>query len=137
MGMKFRDLEEYIKKWKFIWKENCPFCKIDWDEKDFLIFETKYWTVRYNKYPYFWNTKHLLSCPKKHKKFTYELTKAELGDIKEVELLIKTFYKWEEYFSFIREGIWWRSAEHLHYHFLPGIIFPETIDSNPYLRIKN
>jgi diadenosine tetraphosphate (Ap4A) HIT family hydrolase len=125
MIMEFGDRLEYLKRNPFMEKENCIFCHSTGKDKQYIIWETKHWTIRYNKYPYFWSTKNLLSSPKKHKKFTYELSEEELVDLKEVESFIKEFYKWENYFSFIRETIGWRTAEHLHYHFLPGIIFSE------------
>lgn len=123
--------------WNLIWKKNCPFCKLDKDEKKLLIYETKYWEIRHNKYPYYWDKRHLMSIPKKHRKYAYELNNEELKDYKKIELFMKDYYNWEQYFSFIRHTTWWRSIEHLHYHYLPGILlYKEKIDNNKYLQIK-
>jgi diadenosine tetraphosphate (Ap4A) HIT family hydrolase len=137
MIMEFGDRIEYLKRNPFIEKDNCFFCNPEWKDAEYIIWETKYWTIRHNKYPYFWNSRNLLASPKKHKKFTYELSKVELSDMKEVDCFMRKFYKWENYFSLIRETLWWRTAEHLHYHYLPWIIFQEMKNEKTYLRIKN
>lgn len=134
--MKFWDRKTYVEKWIFIGKQNCPFCETTKDEKPFIIWETKHWIIRHNKYPYFWNEKHLLAMPKKHRKYTYEMSKKEFGDFKEVEKFIKQFYKTDEYFCILRESTGWRSVEHLHYHFLPWVIFPKEEQWNKYLQIN-
>lgn len=128
--------EEYDKrKIRYFTKENCPFCS-DLEEANEVIFKTKFWKVVYNKYPYFWNKKWLLAFPKKHIKFTWELTPEIFWDFVEVQKFMKKFFDWEEYFSFIRESKWNRSVEHLHYHFLPWALSAENIGENNYFKVK-
>ena len=118
-----RDIwEEKIKNWKLIWKKDCPFCKLIEEEKNLFIYETKFWEVRYNKYPYWWIKKHTLVFPKRHIKYTKELNEDELKDLANIHKFMFDFYAWEQYFSFIRETFSWRSIEHLHYHYMPGNI---------------
>lgn len=114
----YKDREEYCKKSKYMWKENCPFCFENLYSLQKILFETKYWVAIYNKYPYFSTPKNILVLPKKHRQFTSELSKAEFSDFKEVEKKLKEFYKWYNYFSFIRQTKWNKSVEHLHYHYL-------------------
>jgi diadenosine tetraphosphate (Ap4A) HIT family hydrolase len=46
---------------------------------------------------------HLLAFPKRHVEKTTELTKKEFADLKNVEKFISSFFKEEQYFSFLRE----------------------------------
>ena len=80
-----------------------------------------------------------MAIPKKHKIYTTDLSIEELKDYKNVEKFMLEWYKWEKnYFSFIRQWIWWRSVEHLHYHYLPGhISFDEKNKENLSFKIKN
>ncbi len=111
--------EENTKKW-IIWKKNCPFCwEIIDEEKKLLIKETKFWTIRYNKFPYWWIKKHILLIPKRHIELSKELNQDELLELKKIYEFINEFYKKEKYFSFLRETFEWRSIKHLHYHYLP------------------
>ena len=106
-----------------IWKKNCPFCWIDENEKKLLIFETNFWEIRYNKYPYGWVKKHLLVLPKRHIGLAKELDDTELLDLKNIHNFLYKFYEWKKYFSFLRETFEWRSIKHLHYHYLPWNIY--------------
>ena len=121
---------------KLIWKDECVFCITDWEEKQYIIKETKYWTIRYNKYPYYWEGKHLMAIPKKHKEYTYQLSKEELKDYKEVEIFMKEYYQWQEYYSIIRQSMWWRSIKHLHYHYLTWDISHRNIEWSDFYKIK-
>ena len=124
--------EKKIKKEKIIWKENCPFCKIEEDEKKLLIFESDFWQIRYNKYPYAWIKKHILVIPKRHVEFSKDLSKEELKDLKNIHNFLYNFYSKKEYFCFSRETFEGRSIKHLHYHF-----FPWNIYSNEFALIFN
>lgn len=97
---------------------NCPFCD---RSKTPLIQEFTHWFVCHNKYPYGNNPQNILLVPKKHRKYTYELTSEEFWELPKIEKFISEFYKWESYFSFIRQTYGGRSLEHLHYHYLPWI----------------
>jgi hypothetical protein len=51
---------------------------------------------------------------------------------------MKDYYKWDKnYFSFIRQSIWWRSIEHLHYHYLPWHFSYDEESEENIFRIKN
>lgn len=133
----FWDRKEYVKQNIYYKKDNCPFCKNIELQKKYIIKETKYWNISYNKFPYYWENIHLMAIPKEHKTYTYELTDEELIDYRNVEIFMKEYYKNTNYYSFIRQSIWWRSIEHLHYHYLPWhISYDETSQENIF-RIKN
>lgn len=132
-----RDLwENRINNKILIWKDNCPFCIHDWEEKQYIIFETKYWSIRYNKYPYYWKEKHIMAIPLKHREYTYDLNKEELKDYKNIEIFIKKYYAGEEYFSIIRQSLWNRSIKHLHYHYLTWKISYKEIEWEDFFKIK-
>lgn len=122
---------------ELVWKEDCPFCKSTWKEKKYIVKDTKYWSIRYNKFPYYCGKNHLLAVPKKHKEYTYELSLEELKDYKNVEIFIKKYYWNKQYFSLIRQTMWNRSVEHMHYHYLLWSIWYKEVDWNNYLKIKN
>lgn len=117
--MLFWDRKDYVKKW-YLKKDKCPFCK---REDELILKETKYWIVLYNKYPYYGNKQNLLAVSKKHKKKTSELSLEEFKDLKNVEIFMEEYFKWKNYFSFIRQTEWWRSVEHLHYHYLEWVFY--------------
>lgn len=123
------DRKTYVKNlnWGIIWKENCPFCDLEW-QSELIIWKGKYWFIQYNKYPYLGLKNHIMAIPYSHKWFTYELTPEEFSEMSEIEKFVKSFYWDSEYFSFIREGKWGRSIEHLHYHFLPWILYAEYLE---------
>ena len=100
---------------------NCPFCALE-TQKERILWKGEFLYVVEALSPYIQSNKHLLVIPYDHKKYTYELSKKEFWELYEVELFMKWFYGEEEYFSFIRETMWKRSIEHLHYHFLPWIV---------------
>jgi diadenosine tetraphosphate (Ap4A) HIT family hydrolase len=134
--MLFWNRKEYIKSNPYFTKENCPFCIINEEEKKLFLYETNYWKVIYNKFPYY-SKKHLMAIPKRHVIYTTELNDNELIDYKNVENYMKNFYNDINYYSFIRQSTWWRSIEHLHYHYLPWhISFDESSQENIF-KIKN
>lgn len=136
--MIFWDRKKYIEKNPYFTKEDCPFCTLEEKNKDMFVSETKYWKIIYNKYPYYWDKVHLMALPKRHIKFTIELNDEELLDYKNVELFMKDYYKEEKnYYSFIRQSIWGRSIEHLHYHYLPWHISFDEKSIEPIFKIKN
>ncbi len=128
--------ENRLNSEKAVWKDKCPFCINDWEEKQYIIRETKYWTIRHNKFPYYWEWKHLMVIPKKHKEFTFSLSIEELKDYKNIELFMKEYYIGEEYFSFIRQTMWNRSIKHLHYHYLNWKLSHKDIEWNNFLKIN-
>ena len=101
-----------------IWEENCPFCKWEKHEEQKLIFESTYWEIIYNKYPYKWAQKHILVLPKRHIEFTKDFNDKELIDFKKIHNFLYNFYEWKKYFSFIRETFGGRSIKHVHYHYI-------------------
>ena len=109
-----------------LWEYDCPFCDV---RKTPLIQEFKYWYICYNKYPYWGIKDNLLAIPKKHRKYTYDLSPEEFWEFQEVEKFIKDFYKKQDYFSFIRQSTRWRSLEHLHYHYLPGFVSGSDVEN--------
>lgn len=112
--------------WKSsIWIEDCPFCIYeDW----LTIWESKYWYIKHNKYPYNWLKKHLLLIPKRHIEFTKNLNTDELSEIKNAESFFYKYYKWLEYISLIRQTNWWKSIKHLHYHYFPGKLYSNDLE---------
>lgn len=118
---------EIVNKNGIIWKENCPFCKPEEKDEKPVLYKTKYWEIRYNKYPYWWLKKHLLVFPIRHVEEKYKLLDEELLWLKEINIFIEKFYSWEAYFSFIRETFSWRSIKHIHYHYIPWDIYGEDL----------
>ena len=110
--------QEYENKKIYLTKENCPFCtKL---KKDEIIHQTQYWLVLANLVPYFDGKEHLMTIPKRHVEFTYELTEEELKDYRNIELFMKKYFENKcDYFSFIRQTKSNKSVEHMHYHYLP------------------
>lgn len=132
--------EEYQNSKIYFTKENCPFCAEDFRKNHEILFESKFWMVVFNKYPYFDESwVNLLVFPKRHLEFTSELLLEELSDFLKVEKFAKKFYEEKklEYFSFIRQTKSNKSVEHLHYHYLPGKVSAKIIDWIKYLKIKN
>ena len=119
--MTFYDRKDYIKNNPYTTKENCQFCKVwEWEE-GLLLYKTKYWEIRFNKFPYYWYKQNLLAFLIRHIAYTYELKKEELEDFINVEIFMKDYFWEKNYFSFIRQWTWWRSVEHIHYHYLEWI----------------
>ncbi len=119
--MPFWDRKKYVEKSPYTTERDCQFCTpLKWDE-DLFINSTEYWIILHNKYPYYWVHENLLAFPKRHIAYTYELNNEELLDFKNVEKFMKNYFWEENYFSFIRQWTWWRSVEHIHYHYLKGI----------------
>ena len=122
---------------QLIWKDDCPFCINDWKEKKYIVKETKYWSIRYNKYPYYWEEKHLMAIPIRHLEYAYELNKEELIDYNKVELFMKEYYDWKDYYSIVRHSMWWRSVKHLHYHYLTWKVSHRKIEWDDFFKIKS
>ncbi len=107
-------------------EENCPFCEATINRNE-VIWEGKYWFIVNNKYPYIDNGQHIMLVPKKHRKFSTELTPEEWQEMSLAHEFVAEFFKNSLYFSFTRENftretIDGRSVEHWHMHFLPGIL---------------
>ena len=127
--------EEYEKLKPYFSLENCPFCtKLD---KGKIIFESKYWFVIHNDYPYYDDKNWLMAIPKRHVEFTCNLIKEEFWDFVNIENFMNSFYKDKEYFSFIRQSKSNKSVEHLHYHYLIWIPSAKIIDGQRYIKLKN
>jgi len=128
--------EEYDNNKFYFTLENCPFCtNLD---KNKIIFESKYWFVMHNDYPYFDDTNWLMAIPKRHVKFSFDLNKKEFADFLEIEKFMKKYYQdLGDYFSFVRQTKSNRSVEHLHYHYLVWIPGTRLIDNKRYIEIKN
>lgn len=111
--------EEYHKiLWKEMYgKDDCPFCKIE-EQIATTYRKWKYWCILYNLSSYSWDHRHLMAVPYEHIKFSTELKYYHFKELSKIYKIIKDFFKDEDYFSFTRETIWWRSVEHLHIHFL-------------------
>ncbi len=133
--MQFKNREEYKKAKMYYILENCPFCiKLD---KNKIIFESKFWFVIHNDIPYFDDRKYgLMAIPKRHIQWTYDLTKEEFSDFLEIEKFMKDFFKWVDYFSFIRQSKSNKSVEHMHYHYISWIPSARMIDWERYFKIK-
>lgn len=132
--------EEYQNLKVYFTKDNCPFCAEDFRETHEILFESKFWIIVFNKYPYFYEVwVNLLVFPKRHLEFTSELLLEELSDFLEVEKFAKKFYEEKnlDYFSFVRQTKSNKSVEHLHYHYLPWKPSSRIIDWEKYLKIKN
>lgn len=115
-------LEKMKDRWS-LWKDECIFCWISEDEIELVLYESKHWEVRLNKFPYYWKNQNLLALPKRHIEETLELNNEELLDFKNIEKFMKDYFKDKHYFSFIRQTDWWRSVKHIHYHYLEWIFF--------------
>ena len=109
-------------KW-YLWKEECPFC---YTEEERIVWKGKYWFVYRNFAPYTWDENHLMAIPIEHRAFSRDLTNDELLELREVYKFMETYFKDKSYFSFTRETLdngLSRSVEHLHMHFLPGVLY--------------
>lgn len=128
--MKDRKIWMEKMKWKdSIWIENCPFCQ-DNSESDNLWFvkKFKFWNIKKNLYPYNWIKDHLLLIPYRHIEHTKLLNENELIELKEINEFIEKYFGEQNYFSFIRETNWWKSVKHIHYHYLPWILFSDKME---------
>ncbi|MCP4523779.1 MAG: HIT family protein [Candidatus Gracilibacteria bacterium] len=106
-------------------KSNCPFCDIS---KTPVLKVFTHWFICYNKYPYGGNKNHLLLIPKKHKQFASLLSPEETQELPLIEKFLEKHFNKTDYFSFTRHTYQGRSLEHLHYHYLPGIVTPSDIE---------
>ena len=136
--MIFWDRHKYIEWNPYFTIKDCPFCEIiEEEEKQLILFESKYWQIRFNKFPYYWYKQNLLVFPLSHRIFTTDLTDEEILDYKNVEKYMKNYFKNKNYFSFIRQWIWWRSIEHLHYHYLEWILYHDMKNGDKTFKINN
>jgi len=130
--MELYSREEYLKYadeyLKDKWETYCPFCDKK-AQKQYILWEWKYWQILHNKFPYNGNSLHLLAIPLKCERHTRNLSSEEWGEFGEVEKFMKKFYGDTNYFSFIREDGKVKSIHHLHYHFLPGEVLPQDIEN--------
>lgn len=128
--------EEYDNLKSYSTIENCPFCN-DIDNSHKILFRNNNWIIIYALYPYFDIEKeHIIVVPVRHVEFSYELSKEEFSDYKNVELFLKDYFNWKDYFSFIRQSKSNKSVEHLHYHYLPWRPSSRLIDGEKYIKIK-
>ncbi|MDF1682327.1 MAG: hypothetical protein P1U46_00730 [Patescibacteria group bacterium] len=51
--MEFKNREDYENSKIYFTEKECPFCSKQLNKTNKILFETNYWTVVYNKYPYF------------------------------------------------------------------------------------
>ncbi|MCH8519119.1 hypothetical protein LAT59_05160 [Candidatus Gracilibacteria bacterium] len=100
---------------------NCPFCDKNIN-KEYIIFETKYWQVIHNKFPVLGLKEHIMAIPKAHIRLAHEIPAEIMAEYPLVEKFVYDFYQGGSYFTFMRESLQNRSLEHIHYHFLPGKI---------------
>lgn len=107
-----------------LWKEDCPFCKDD----EYLIKKFDFWNIYQNKYPYLWEQRHLLLTPIRHIEHTKELHIDELSELPKIEAFIEAYYSGENYFSFIRQTNDGKTIKHLHYHYLPWILYSKNME---------
>jgi diadenosine tetraphosphate (Ap4A) HIT family hydrolase len=63
-----------------------------------------------------------MAIPFEHKKFSYELTHDEIGELPEIYTFMKEYFGEIPYFSCTRETLSNRSVEHYHMHFIPGAL---------------
>ena len=111
------------------WSNNCVLCS--WyksEDSQYIIKTFNYWHIVHNKYPVLWLDTHLMAIPKRHVILSKDLDGEELTEYKDILSFMHDFFKWEKYFSFIRESPKSRSLEHLHYHFLPWCINYKDIE---------
>lgn len=103
---------------------NCPLC----NEKQNVIHETTYWKIVRNKYPILGLQDHLMALPKEHIILAKDVNTEAYKDYREVETFMHHYFDNKNYFTFMRESIWGRSLEHLHYHFLPWQIWYKDLE---------
>ena len=104
----------------------CSLCDREKNE-DIILWSGEYWFVVHNKYPYNGLKNHIMAVPLLHKTKTTELSWNEWQELSEVEKFIEEYYKWENYFCFVRNTMWWRSLQHLHYQYMPWILKWEAL----------
>lgn len=127
--MKDRKIWDEIMKWKdSIWEAECPFCHTSEWEQRLEIKKFKFWKLVKNLYPYSWLKNHLLLIPYRHIEHTKFLNNEELSELSEIYNFIEKFFWDENYFSFIRETNWWKSIKHIHYHYLPWILYSQSVE---------
>lgn len=116
---------KHIEKNGIIGEKDCPFCKRD----EYLLQEFHFWNVLKNKYPYKNLEKHILLVPKRHIDHAKYLLPEELAEIPEIEKYIERYFSGEDYFSFTRHTNEGKSIEHIHYHYLPGKLYSDKLES--------
>ncbi|MBS9775089.1 HIT domain-containing protein [Candidatus Gracilibacteria bacterium] len=118
--------EEKLKGRDALGKTECPFCK---KEEIPIIQEFENWYFIQNKYPYKGAKKHTLLVPKRHIEHTKNLQNEELLELAKIEAYIEKYYKRENYFSFIRQTNGGKSICHLHYHYISGVLYSNTLST--------
>jgi len=78
-----------------------------------------------------------MAIPIRHLEYAYELNKEELIDYNKVELFMKEYYDWKDYYSIVRHSMWWRSVKHLHYHYLTWKVSHRKIEWDDFFKIKS
>lgn len=120
----FGTREEYHKirgDKKVFGREDCPFCppKISSDR---ILWQGKHWMIIHNRFPYSGNDQHLMAIPKEHITVSTEISKEMFAELTDVYAFMQDFFGEEHYFSCTRESMAKRSVEHLHMHFIPGVL---------------
>ena len=99
-------------------KDVCPFCDRD-SQSGHTVWKGKYWYILRNRFPYTWDEHHLMAVPYAHKRFSHELTPAEITELYDIYKFMKEYFGEKHYFSCTRESMSNRSIEHFHMHFIP------------------
>ncbi len=71
---------------------------------------------------------HIMAIPKKHYILAKDISDEVYVDYRNVEKFVSDFYENKNYFTFMRETVQGRSLEHIHYHFLPGILYYNALE---------
>jgi diadenosine tetraphosphate (Ap4A) HIT family hydrolase len=109
-------------------QDDCPLCReMQQKQSHIVIWQSDSWALLYNRYPYVRDGKHVMLIPKRHIQYARDLTPEECQDLSEAYAYIDSFYGEEEYFSFTRETFGLRSVEHLHTHYISGVLPQKAI----------
>lgn len=103
----------------------CFFCQKEFEKErpGAIEFETDYWYVTKNKYPYKGTSHHLLLVSKEHVNLTSKLSKEARAEIGEVVAMVEKKYKLKSYSHFMRNGDFRYNGAtvfHLHGHVIAG-----------------
>jgi diadenosine tetraphosphate (Ap4A) HIT family hydrolase len=104
---------------------DCIFCT---EKSDYYIDETLHWRIIHNKFPILGMKEHIMAIPKKHYTLAKDIPDEVFLDYRNVEKFVSNFYGNINYFTFMRETISGRSIEHIHYHFLPGMLYYNSLE---------
>ena len=106
-----------------LWKSKCPFCEIDQQQEEYIVWEWQDWYIANNKFPYLGIKEHIMAIPKKHICESADISPEAYWEMSQIHIFVKKFFWEKHYFSFTRETFGNRSLEHLHIHFLPWVIY--------------